>query len=87
VVQRVAADTVNASCENTGNAHSHPTAFQINNNNGDKLASNETGGYILPNIKRNFSIKREGAAIPAGAAKLAVTLDDGTTVSYDVIIH
>lgn len=86
LVKRVTADTVNASCENTGNAHSHPTAIQINSNSGDKLASNNTGGYILPSIKRDFSIKREGATIPAGAAKLTVTLDDGTTLSYDVII-
>lgn len=84
--ERVAADTINAVCENTGNAYSHPTALQLNNSAGEKLASNETGGYILPTIKRSFSIKREGAPITAGTAKLAVTLDDGTVETYDVTI-
>lgn len=84
--ERVAADTINAVCENTGNAYSHPTAIQLNSNTGDKVAGNDTGGYILPKIKRNFSIKREGAPIPAGKAKLAVTLDDGKTETYDVTI-
>ena len=84
--ERVTADTINAICENTGNAYSHPTTIQLKNSAGDKLASNEIGGYILPNIKRSFSIKREDTPITTGTAKLAVTLDDGTTETYEVTI-
>lgn len=83
---RVSADSINAVCENNGSAYSHPTAIQLNDGSGNKLASNDVGGYILPHIKRSFSIKREGAAIAAGTAKLVATLDDGTTETYDVSI-
>ncbi|HSI37584.1 MAG TPA: fimbria/pilus periplasmic chaperone [Methylotenera sp.] len=86
VAERVTANSINAVCENTGNAYSHPTAIQLNNSAGDKIANNETGGYILPSIKRSFSVKRENAVIPAGVANLLITLDDGTTETYAVNI-
>jgi fimbrial chaperone protein len=85
-MERVAADTVRAVCENTGTAYSHPTALLLNGNAGDKIASQETGGYILPDIKRSFDLKRTEGNIPSGKAKLLVSLDDGTSVSYDVNI-
>lgn len=85
-VERVTANSINAVCENTGSAYSHPVAIVLNSTAGEKIASNESGGYLLPDIKRSFSIKREGSAIPAGAATLAVTLDDGTTETYAVAI-
>jgi fimbrial chaperone protein len=85
-IERVAANSVNAVCENTGNAYSHPVALLLNSAAGEKIADNPTAGYILPGIKRSFTIKREGAAIPAGAAKLVATLDDGTTETYAVTI-
>jgi hypothetical protein len=40
----------------------------------------------LPNISRSFDLKRSEGNIPAGTAKLKITLDDGTTESYDVSI-
>ncbi len=85
-VERVAANSVNAVCENTGNAYSHPVSLLLNNAAGEKIADNPSAGYILPGIKRSFSIKRDGAAIPAGPAKLVATLDDGTTETYAVTI-
>lgn len=85
-VERATANSVNAVCENTGNAYSHPVALLLNSATGEKIADNPSAGYILPGIKRSFSIKREGGAISAGAAKLAVTLDDGTTDTFAVTI-
>ncbi|MBI2770307.1 MAG: molecular chaperone [Burkholderiales bacterium] len=86
VTQRVSPDTVNAVCENRGNAYAQPREFTLVAENGDKLASRDSGGYILPDIKRTFEIKREGAKIPAGKAKLQVALDDGTTQTFDAAL-
>lgn len=85
-VERVAPDTVRAACENTGNAYAQPREFVLSNVAGEKLAVRDSGGYILPAIKRNFEIKRADGALPDGPARLAVTLDDGTTQSFDVTI-
>jgi fimbrial chaperone protein len=86
-VERVAADTVKAICENTGNAFSHPTAFLLTSITADKIVSQDSGGYILPEIKRSFDLKRTEGNIPAGKAKLVVSLSDGTNQSYDVNIN
>ena len=85
-VERVAPDTVRAVCENTGNAYAQPREFVLSSAAGQKLAARDSGGYILPSIKRSFDIKRPDGPIPDGGAKLAVTLDDGTTQSFDVTI-
>jgi fimbrial chaperone protein len=85
-IDRVAADTVRASCANTGTAYAQPREFALTSAAGEKLALRDSGGYILPTIKRSFDIKRADGAIPAGKAKLGVTLDDGTTQSFDVTI-
>ena len=83
-VARVATNLVKAVCENTGNAYSRPTALLLNGATGDKLASEDSGAYILPGIKRSFELKRAAGAIPAGKAKLIATLDDGSTATFDV---
>jgi fimbrial chaperone protein len=85
-IYRVAADTVRASCANTGTAYAQPREFALTSAAGEKLALRDSGGYILPTIKRSFDIKRADGAIPGGKAKLGVTLDDGTTQSFDVTI-
>ena len=85
-VERVAADTVNAVCENTGNAYAQPVAFALLAENGTQLALRDTGGYILPTIKRGFAMKSQGAPIPVGKAKLRVTLDDGTVQSFEAAL-
>ena len=82
-VERVASDTVNAVCENTGNAYAQPVAFALVAESGSQLALRDTGGYILPDIKRGFAIKSQGAPIPAGKGKLRVTLDDGTVQIFE----
>jgi fimbrial chaperone protein len=85
-IDRVAADMVRAYCANTGTAYAQPREFVLTSTVGDKLANRDSGGYILPAIKRSFDLKRVDGAIPAGNAKLAVTLDDGTTQSFEVTI-
>jgi len=83
-VERSAANMVMAVCENTGTAYAQPREFVLTSEAGDRLASRDSGGYILPDIKRSFEIKRAEGRIPGGKAKLAVTLDDGKTLTYDV---
>ena len=85
-VERVAADTVKTVCENSGTAYTYPIALLLTSNAGDKIASRDSGGYILPGIKRSFDIKRDGAAIPGGKAKLVVTLVDGVKQTFDVAV-
>ncbi len=85
-VARLASDKLKIICENTGNAYSHPTAFLLSNLAGAKIAAQETGAYILPAIKREFELKRPDGNISAGKAKLAVSLDDGTTQIFEVMV-
>ena len=85
-VEKVSTDKVKANCENTGNGYSHPTAFVLTRNTGDKIASQDSGGYLLPGIKRSFDLKPAQGNIPGGKAKLAATFDDGSSQIYDVII-
>lgn len=86
IIDRVSADTVRASCENTGNAYAQPREFILTSASGEKLAMRDSGGYILPSIMRSFDIKRTDGRIPGGKAKLAVALDDGNTQNFDVSI-
>ena len=84
--ERSAADGAKVTCVNNGNAYAQPREFVLTNVTGEKLAVRDSGGYILPSIKRSFDVKRAEGRLPAGNAKLAVTLDDGTTQSFDVKI-
>lgn len=85
-VSRTAADVVRAACENNGRAYAQPREFVLTGAAGETLASRDTGGYILPGVNRSFDIKRSEGRIPAGKAKLAVTLDDGSTQSFDATL-
>jgi fimbrial chaperone protein len=84
--ERSAADMVNAVCENTGTAYAQVREFALSGSKGERLAVRDTGGYILPDVKRSFALKRAEGRIPGGTAKLSVTLDDGTAHTYDVTI-
>jgi fimbrial chaperone protein len=86
VAQRTTADSLKVICENTGNAYAHVRNFVLNNATGEKLAATETGGYILPGIKRSFDLKRLDGKIPAGKAQLLVTQDDGQVKTFDVTV-
>ena len=85
-VERVSADTVKTTCENTGTGYSHPTSLLLTRNTGEKIASQESGGYILPGIKRSFELKLAQGNIPGGKAKLAAMFDDGSSQTYDVTV-
>ena len=82
--ERIAANTVKATCENKGNAYVHPREFALKNSAGDVLASRDSGGYILPGIKRSFELKRAQGNIAGGKAKLTITLDDTSTKDFVV---
>lgn len=82
--QRSAADTVRVECENGGNAYANPRDFLLTSASGERLAARDSGGYILPGVKRTFEVKRAEGPLPAGPARLAVSLDDGTTKTFDV---
>ena len=82
--ERSSPESARISCENKGNAYAQPREFSLTNAAGVKLASRDSGGYILPSITRIFDIKRADGRLPGGNAKLDVMLDDGTTQSFDV---
>lgn len=84
--ERTAADSVKATCENTGNAYAQLLDLALTSPDGGKLAERDKGGYILPTIKRNFDIKSADKRIPGGKAKLTATLDDGTKQAFDVTL-
>lgn len=85
-IERAAPDTVNAVCENKGNAYAQPVSFKLLSAADEQVANRDTGGYLLPEIKRSFAIKSQGARIPAGRGKLRVTLDDGAVQNFDVVL-
>lgn len=85
-LERSAANSINAVCENVGNAYAQPREFSLTSESGEKLAVLESSGYILPTIKRSFDIKSANNPIPAGKAKLTVKLDDGTSQTFDVML-
>ena len=84
--KRTAPDTLQVACENTGDTFVQLRDLALANPAGDKVASRESGVYILPGIKRTIDIRRGEGRIPGGKLKLAVTLDDGATQSYDVTV-
>ena len=83
---RLAANTVQVNCTNSGNAHTHPVSFLLSTMAGSKLAEQGTGGYILPDIRRSFELKRVDGDVPSGKARLAVGLANGTTQNFDVTV-
>ena len=82
-VERTAPDKVAAACENKGEAYAQPRELALVDGAGRKVAARDNGLYILPGIRRTFELRKGDGPIPAGPFKLAVTLDDGSTQSYD----
>jgi fimbrial chaperone protein len=83
---RLAPDTVNAVCKNTGNAYAQPRGFVLNGAGDSKLAARDNGGYILPGITRTFELKRADGKIPGGKVTLQVALDDGNTQVFETLL-
>ena len=86
LAERSAANTVRAICENKGNAYAQLREITLNSEAGEKLAASEAGGYILPEVKRGFDVKRAAGRIPGGKARLTIILDDGSTQNFDVTV-
>jgi len=82
--ERTEADTVKATCENTGNAYAHPREFAIKDESGKTIATRASGGYILPGIKRSFDVKSENGNIAGNKPTLTITLDDTSTKDIDI---
>jgi fimbrial chaperone protein len=86
-MERTATHAANAVCENTGNAYAQVLDFALTSEaGGKKLAGRTQPAYILPTIKRSFELKADAGRIPAGKAKLTVTLDDGSKQAFDVML-
>ena len=85
-VERAAPDQVRAVCSNAGTAYTQIRALEVQDDKGAKLAARESGGYLLPAVKRSFDIKRGDGKIPGGRVKLQVGLDDGTTQSFEATL-
>ena len=85
-VARAAPDAVGVRCENRGSAYAQPRDLTLMDAAGAKVASLESGTYLLPGVTRAYEIKRADGKIPAGPAKLAVNFDDGTSQSFDVTV-
>ena len=84
--ERTAPDTLRASCSNSGTAYAQLINLVLTGPAGEQLASRDTGGYILPGVKRSFELKSAGGAIPAGKGQLAVKLDDGSQQTFDITL-
>jgi len=85
-LERPTADQMNAVCENVGNAYAQVVDLSLATATGQKVASRDTGGYLLPGIKRSFTLTRTPGATPGGSGKLTVTQDDASKQSFDVPI-
>jgi len=86
-VERAGANAALASCENVGRAYAQPRELALVTSTGTKIAARESGGYILPGMKRAFELKGVNGALASGAAKLVVGLDDGTSQTFDVAVR
>lgn len=85
-LERVAANTVKALCENSGTAYTQTRKLVLTSAAGEEFVNIDANGYILPTAKRSFDLKRDVGNIPAGKAKLAVTHDDGKVQTFDVTV-
>ena len=85
-LEQSARDSVHVMCENRGSAYAQPREFILATVAGEKLATRDSGGYILPGVKRSFDVKRAEGALRSGKAKLVVNLDDGTSQTFEVAV-
>lgn len=83
-LKRAGQEAAQAWCENNGRAYAQARSFALVDGKGERIATRDSGGYILPGIKRSFEITRSAGRLPAGNMKLQVALDDGTTQAFEV---
>ena len=83
---KAAPDTLRVTCANDGAAYTYPREFTVSTDSGKRVATRDTGAYVLPGTKRAFDVKSTEGNLPRGPLKLAVTLDDGSSQTYDVTV-
>jgi fimbrial chaperone protein len=82
---RASPTAVRATCENHGQAYAQPASMTLTTPSGNTLLTSDIkGGYVLPNVTRNFELSGDGSRIPGGPLKLQVTQDDGSKQVFDV---
>jgi fimbrial chaperone protein len=81
--RRAAPDTVTVTCNNSGALYAQPREL-AQSAGGRRLASKDSGFYILPGLKRTYDLRDTQGPIPAGALKLALTFDDGSSQEYEL---
>ncbi len=79
---RVDAQTLTASCANSGTAYAQVRQVTMTRA-GQTVAAFEGGTYVLPGARVNLSVKGE-QPVSAGAAQMTVLFDDGKSQSFDV---
>lgn len=80
-------DAVTLACDNAGQAYAQPVSFSLAPGGGGPAATQEvTGGYILPQMSRSFTLGLGGAIFPPGPATLTVLQDDGSRQVFDVLL-
>ena len=85
---RARAEAARVTCENTGGAYGQIREMALVPASGDRITGGrDAAGYLLPGITRSFEVRKSDGALPAGAYKLAVGFDDGTTQSFDVTLQ
>jgi fimbrial chaperone protein len=82
-LERGGPDLVKALCKNSGRAYAQLRSLELFSSAGEKIATRENGGYILPAVRRAFEIKRSAGTIAGGKVKLQVGLDDGTVQTFE----
>jgi fimbrial chaperone protein len=77
-----------ATCENQGSAYAQAVNIAVKSASGTVLLSQDiTGGYVLPNTRREFQLKQPpGGPAINGPAKVAVTQDDGSVQLFDAML-
>jgi fimbrial chaperone protein len=86
-LERGAPDLVRAVCSNGGSAYAQIRALEVLDGRGAKVAARDTGGYLLPSVRRTFEMRAAEGAIPAGRVKLQVALDDGSLQAFDASLE
>lgn len=85
--ERVQDHRVRAHCENIGNAYAQPVEFSLTAPGGERLAGSESGGYVLPGMKRSFELAVPATQkVPVGPARLMVRQDNGATETFDLTL-
>ena len=85
-LSRVAPNSAQAICQNAGTAVAHATGLQLRTPEAETLVVQDTGAYILPGVQRRFVLNRRDGNIPAGKSRLAISMSDGTSQTFDAYI-